>query len=116
MLFESRRAQFEKDGGKLPALPPHDPTLQVRIAYLFRLKALIDVGCHFAPDDLPPAVWDELILLEGEKALVDRVLDKRRDQKGREDREMGKARAQTGVPPPGGTLFQHSRPFKGSTR
>jgi hypothetical protein len=86
-----------------------------RIQFLLRIESLINVGCKYQPDDLPPRVWDELIAMALERQFVDRLVDQRRNKNRQQDRAINQARKQTGLPPPGGTLFKHSRPFKGST-
>lgn len=80
--------------------------------YLVRLESLINVGCKFRPDDLPPGVWDELIALALERAFVDKLVRQRQEKKSDQDREMSKARAATGLPQPGGTIFPTSKPFR----
>jgi len=83
-----------------------------RIQFLLRIESLINVGCKFQPDDLPPRVWDELVAMALERQFVDRLVDKRRAKGRQQDRAIQQARTQTGLPPPGGTLFKHSKPFK----
>jgi hypothetical protein len=84
----------------------------VRVRYLVRLESMVNVGCKFGPNDLPADVWDQLVTLAMERAFVDRLVQKRHDRQGHENRAMGKARATTGVPPPGGTLFPTKKPFR----
>lgn len=100
----------------MPSLPEPDPELFTRVAFLFRIEAMISVGCKYGPNDLTPDVWDHLIILSSERAFADRILDGRRDKHRQDDQQMQKARAQTGMPAPGGTLFKPTRAFKGPTR
>ena len=100
----------------MPPLPEYDPALVNRVALLFRIEALISVGLKYGPDDLQASTWDHLIMLSAERAFVDRILDARRDKHRQNDQMMQKARAVTGAPAPGGTLFRPTRGFKGSTR
>lgn len=72
---------------------------------------MINVGCKFGPNDLPAHVWDELIAMALERAFVDKLVERRRDKRHREESAINKARQQTGVPAPGQTIFEHSRPF-----
>lgn len=92
--------------------PRHDRTAMARVHYLMRLESLINVGCKFRPDDLPASVWDELIAMALERAFVDKLVDQQREKHRREDTAMSKARAATGTPPPGQTMFKTSKPFR----
>jgi hypothetical protein len=108
-MLESRA----KDLGTPPIEPPaHDRALVVRIQYLVRIESLINVGCHFGPDDLPARVWDELIAMALERQFVDRLVDYRRDRQSSQETALNKARQQVGLPPPGGTIFTPSKPFR----
>jgi hypothetical protein len=100
----------------MPTLPEYDPEMMVRVAYIMRVEALVNVGCKYGPNDLAPDVWDHLLILAAERAFVDKVVEGRRDKGKRSDAEMAKARQVTGAPAPGGTLFKPSRPFHGSTK
>lgn len=96
--------------------PEHDTTLLVRVRYLIWVESMINIGCHFGPDDLTAATWDQLFVLNIERSFVDRLVEHHRDkdrqqQDGLQD-GLNKARAHSGAPPPGGTMFSHSRPFK----
>lgn len=96
----------------MPEPPPHDPAAMVRVQFLVRIESLVNVGCHFGPDDLPPAVWDELIAYAIERAYIERILDQRRERHSEEQSVANEARTATGAPPPGGTIFPTSRPFR----
>lgn len=73
---------------------------------------MINVGCHFGPDDLAADVWDGLMALAMERQFMDRLVEQRREKHREQEGEKNKARAATGIPPPGGTIFQHKRPFR----
>ena len=108
-MLEARK----KELGDPPLEPPkHNRRLMARIQFLLRIESLINVGCKFQPDDLPMHVWDELIAMALERQFVDRIVDKRRSRHRQQDRALQQARKQTGLPPPGGTIFKHSKPFK----
>lgn len=92
--------------------PEHDRRLMGRVQFLLRVESRINVGCKYQLDDLPMHVWDELVAMALERQYVDRIVDKRRSRRGQQDRALAQARKQTGLPPPGGTIFQHSKPFK----
>jgi hypothetical protein len=100
----------------MPPLPEYDQLLLSRVAFLFRVEGMINIGCKYGPNDLAPDVWDHLLVLGSERAFVDRVVDGRRDKHRQDDQQLQKARSQTGTPAPGGTLFRPTRGFKGSTR
>ncbi|HET9562679.1 MAG TPA: hypothetical protein VFP01_11265 [Propionibacteriaceae bacterium] len=100
----------------MPSLPECDPELFTRVALLFRLEALINIGLKYGPDDLEASTWDHLLILASERAFVDRILDGRRDKHRQDDQMMQRARSASGTPAPGGTLFKPTRPFKGPTR
>jgi hypothetical protein len=111
-LLEGRK----KELGDPPVEPPaHNRGLMKRVQFLLRIESLINVGCTFRPDDLPPRVWDELIAMALERQFVDRLVDRRRSNQRSQDQAVNAARRQTGLPPPGSTIFQHSKPFRGST-
>lgn len=100
----------------MPTLPEHEPSLTPRLMFLLRIESYINVGAKYGPNDLEPQTWDHLLVLASERAFMDRLLDKRREGRRGNDAAMQKARQQTGLPAPGGTLFAHSKPFKGSTK
>lgn len=108
-MLESRKKEL---GDPAIEPPPHNTTLLVRIQYLVRLESLINVGCKFGPDDLPARVWDELLAMALERQFVDTLVEWRRDRQRAQERSVSKARQQTGLPGPGQTIFEHSRPFK----
>jgi hypothetical protein len=83
-----------------------------RVQFLLRLESLIQIGCKYQPDDLPPRVWDELLAMALERQFVDRLVEHRRAKGRREEQAVNKARQATGLPPPGGTVFTPSKPFK----
>ena len=111
MLLEHYAKQFQQYGGPPTAVPPHDQAAFVRVGYLLRLESLINVGCHFGPSDLPAQVWHELIVLNIERAYIDRVLDKRREKHSKEETALSEARSATGIPQPGGTIFPTKHRF-----
>jgi hypothetical protein len=47
-----------------------------------------------------------------ERNLMDRLVQLRSQKQHEQDAEQSKARAATGTPPPGGTIFKHKRPFR----
>lgn len=100
----------------MPPLPEYDAALVPRVAFLLRVEGLINIGCKYGPNDLEPQTWDHLLILGSERSFVDRVVDGRRNKDRQSNAALSKARAQTGVPAPGGTLFKPSKPFHGSTR
>jgi hypothetical protein len=100
----------------MPTLPEYDPEMMVRVAYIMRVEAMVNVGCKYGPNDLDPSTWDHLLILASERAFVDRVVDARREKHKHSDAGMAKARQVTGAPAPGGTLFKPSHPFHGSTK
>ena len=99
----------------MPDLPEYDPEMMVRVALLFRLEALINVGCKYGPNDLEPSTWDHLLILASERAFVDKVVDARRDKGRRSDAGMARARQVTNTPAPGSTIFPVTKPFRGKT-
>lgn len=100
----------------MPTLPEYDAALIPRVVFLLRVEALINIGCKYGPGDLEAQTWDHLLILGSERAFVDRLVDGRRNKRQQSEAEMSKARQQTGVPAPGGTLFKTTKPFHGSTR
>jgi len=96
---------------KIP-LPEHDTALFIRVRYLIWVESLITIGCHFGPNDLPADVWDQLLVLNIERSFVDRLVQQQGEKNRKEEGELNKARAVTGAPAPGGTLFSHSKPFR----
>lgn len=100
----------------MPTVPPLDPELIPRLRYLAWVESMINVGCHFGPGDLEAATWDQLIALALERQFVEALLADRRESKGQQDAATDKARAEVGIPKPGGTLFKPSKPFRGPTR
>lgn len=103
--------QRAKDLGELEP-PPHDRIGFLRVHFLIRVESLINVGCKFRPDDFPAHVWDELIALALERAFVDRLVDQQRRRSQEQEHQLSRARAATGVPPPGGTIFKTTHPFR----
>lgn len=101
--MEQRKKDLE---GDKPLEPPvHDRVGFRWIQHLIRLESLINVGCHFGPDDLSPETWDGLIAMALERQFIDRLVEKRREQRKKFEDGLDKARAATGVPPPGQSLF-----------
>lgn len=100
----------------MPTLPAYDRALLVRVSYLTRIESMVNVGCKFAPDDLDPSTWDQLIAVALERQFVEELLRKRREKKGETNTQQQAARRQAGVPAPGGTIFKPTKPFKGPTR
>lgn len=92
--------------------PEHDTALTIRVRYLVWVESLISIGCHFGPSDLPPMVWDQLLVMNIERGFVDRLVEKRRDKQQKEETDMNRARQATGVPAPGGNLFPQTKPFR----
>jgi hypothetical protein len=102
-----------KELGNPPVEPPaHNRLGMARIQFLVRVESLINVGCKYGPNDLPARVWDELVTMALERQFVDRVIDQRRARNQRQEQAMGKARQQTGLPNPGGTIFPTQHPFR----
>lgn len=102
MFLEHRKKDL---GNPVIAPPPHDPALFVRVQYLIGVESLINVGCHFGPDDLPARVWDELIAMNIERSFMDRLVDHRRETKREVDHAVEKAHQVTGLPRAGESLF-----------
>lgn len=100
--------QRKKDlRGETPLEPPeHDRSAFRWIQHLVRLESLINVGCHFGPNDLSPETWDALIAMALERQFIDRLVEHRQKKRQEFDAQLDKARAATGVPPPGRTLFK----------
>lgn len=92
--------------------PEYDSAWMYRVRYLIWVESLVNVGCKFRPDDLAPDVWDQLMALSMERSFLDRLIEERREKQHKEDVAINKARAATGHPPPGGTIFPHSKPFR----
>lgn len=84
----------------------------LRVRWLIRLESLINVGCKFGPNDLDPDTWDELIAMALERQFVDRLVAVRREKNQHQESKLRETRQATGVPQPGGTLFEHSKPFR----
>ncbi len=79
----------------------------------------MNIGCHFAPNDLPPRTWSELVMLALERQRMDELLRKGREKQSAKDRpppEAEKAfresRKQLGLPEGGTSLFPQSRPMR----
>ena len=114
-MLEQRRREFDEHGG-MPTVPAYDPDLLPRLHYLMWVESMVNVGCHFGPNDLEASTWDQLIALAVERQFVEKILSDRRDKRGQQDVAADKARQQTGIPKPGATLFKPTKPFKGPTR
>ncbi len=84
----------------------------VRIQFLVRVESMINVGCKFGPNDLPMHVWDELQAMALERQFVDQLIDRRRERRRKQEHAESSARSQTGLPQPGQTIFQTSKPFR----
>lgn len=80
---------------------------------------MVNVGCSFEPDDLPPDAWDGLINLAQERARMDRLIFKQKTAADKEERkiqdEITKARQASGIPAPGRSLFPKA-PTRGRRR
>jgi len=80
---------------------------------LTRLESLINFGCKLGLDDLPSQVWDELLILGSERQRMDAVVREQKDESRAKDveaeRKMAAARKESGVPPPGVSLFPSKR-------
>lgn len=80
-----------------------------RIRFLFRLESLITVGCTFHASDLPPRVWDELVLLKMERTRIDGLVLAQKSAVTAQQRETEKAKAsarkQSNIPAPGQSIF-----------
>ena len=96
----------ESDEDEVPDFGP-------RLRMLSRLESMVHVGCKFAPNDLGPDQWRDLIILAEERAYVDGVVDKKREEVRKEIDAMEKAQAaarqQAGIPPPGQSAFPRKR-------
>ena len=96
----------------LPDAPIDGRTLP-RLRHLVRLESMISVGCHFLPNDLDYDQWQDLILLANERqwmeAQVEAQREQIRDAKAKMDAAMAEARKESGVPPPGQSLFGKKR-------
>ena len=105
--------QREEDLGEPVIEPPeHDTALFPRVRYLIWTESMINIGCHYGPGDLTPETWDQLLTLNLERSFVDRLVQHRRDTKQEDEVNVGKARAQTGIPGPGGNIFTPSKPYR----
>lgn len=97
----------------VPVEPDPEAAAGTRLRFLVRVESLINVGCKFGPNDLPASVWDELTVLAIERQRMDRIIMEQRDKARQQDAgvpagaelEMAKARRETGIPPPGGSIF-----------
>jgi hypothetical protein len=98
---------------ELKVKPPElDERYLPRVKYLARIDNMISIGCKFGPNDLPPEVWDQLILLAQERSWIREKVDK---QKNKRDPNSGlskegkaaleKQRKELGVPAPGQSIF-----------
>lgn len=104
----------------VPGIPPDGPQIDslcsARLAHLVRLESMVNVGCKFAPDDLSPQEWDELIVLSQERNWMSEHIRKRKDGEKQQQREVQKTveavRKDAGVPPPGGSLFPRKKPMQ----
>ena len=74
--MEQRKKRLPKDLKP----PEHDTALFVRVRYLIWVESMINIGCHFGPDDLPMDVWDQLLALHYERAFVDRLVEQLQDE------------------------------------
>jgi hypothetical protein len=96
-----------------PVEPDPDPLIGRRLSYLTRLESLINFGCKLGLDDLPSQVWDELLILGSERQRMDAVVREQKDESRAKDveaeRKMAAARKESGVPPPGVSLFPSKR-------
>jgi hypothetical protein len=93
--------------------------LSSRMKYLIHIESLINVGCHFGPDDLPASVWEELIALAIERQWVQEKMREKKDRQDpdaallpKERAERDKARKMDNIPPPGGSIFPSRQPFR----
>jgi hypothetical protein len=96
-----------------PVEPEPDPSIGRRLSYLTRLESLLTLGCKVGLDDLPVRVWDELLILASERQRMDAVVREARDESRAKDveadRKIAAARKESGVPPPGVSLFPPKR-------
>lgn len=92
-------------------LPDPDPRCLLRLRHIVRLESLIQVGCKFGPNDLTPDQWRDLIILAQERNWIDERVQAHREQLRKEqeqiDRALAEARRQSGIPPPGQSIFPH---------
>lgn len=84
--------------------------------HLVRLESMVTVGCKFAPGDLTPREWDELIVLSQERQMMSERVRKQKEAPERRDSQARKkteeARKAAGVPPPGSSLFPRKKPMR----
>jgi hypothetical protein len=108
-MLEGRKKEL---GDPVVEPPEHNRALLARVQYLVRLESLINVGCKFGPNDLPARVWDELLAMALERQFMDALVEHRRERSRAQETAISKARQQTGLPGPGQTIFETSRPFR----
>lgn len=86
-----------------------DGPFLTRFRHIVRLESMINVGCKFGPDDLDFGQWDDLITLAIERQWMDRQVDEQRDRirdaAKKAEAALTEARKESGVPPPGQSLF-----------
>ena len=88
-----------------------------RLVFLTRLESMVNVGCKFAPNDLDPRTWSELVMLALERQRMEDLLRKGRDTKRDKPSPEAEAafrasRKELGMPEGGGSLFPQSRLMK----
>lgn len=90
-----------------------------RITFLTRIESMVNVGCKFAPNDLDPRTWSELIMMALERQRMDDLLRKGKDAQSRKDKPTPEAEAalrvsrkELGMPETGTSLFPQTRPMR----
>lgn len=117
MLYQSRRNEFgcrvpDCDCGrhlKITGYEEPDARLVTRARFLFKLEAMQAVGCAFHLNDLDRDTWNELIALKRARNWIDEQVERQRERIRTETELIKKAQMiaaeESGLPPPGKSLF-----------
>jgi len=102
-----------------PAEDPPAASAMVRLSFLTRLSSMVNVGCKFAPNDLDPRTWSELIMVALERQRIDDIIRKGQDRKRDKDKPppeaekaLRESRKALGLPEGGTSLFPQTKPMR----